>query len=155
MRHAVAIVLIGACLGLAWWQWGRAHSLSGTAQNLGYALQWPAFAAFVAYAWYRMLRLELHPPADATRAGTVTTTAGAPRAGDGDGDERAGGPVGTAGGVARSGGAPRTVPVRRHYRPQAAESADPADEQLAAYNAYLASLNPPSNRAPKTEETSP
>ncbi|WP_035849794.1 hypothetical protein [Cryptosporangium arvum] len=52
-------------------------------------------------------------------------------------------------------GAPRMVRVRRHYRPAAVENADPADEQLAAYNAYLASLNPPSNRAPKTEETSP
>ena len=38
MRHAVAIVLIGVCLGLAWWQWGRAHSLTGSAQNIGYAL---------------------------------------------------------------------------------------------------------------------
>ena len=71
VRHAVAIVLIGVCLGLAWWQWGRAHSLTGSAQNIGYALQWPAFAAFVGYFWYRMLRLELRGPDDASQPTTL------------------------------------------------------------------------------------
>ncbi|TQS44467.1 hypothetical protein [Cryptosporangium phraense] len=123
VRHAVAIVLIAACFGLAWWQWGRAHSLTGTAQNLGYALQWPAFGAFVAYAWYRMLRLELHPPSEKTE--TEKSEADAP---------------------AEPGR--RTVAVRRRYQPVApppeppADSADSADEEaLATYNAYLAALN--------------
>jgi len=128
VRHAVAILLIGVCIGLAWWQWGRAHSLSGTAQNLGYALQWPAFGAFVAYAWYRMLRLELRPSSEETEA-----DASAP--GDGPAD---------------AGPAPRTVRVRRRYRPAA--SAEPADDtadpQLTAYNAYLAALNDSRRNAP-------
>ncbi len=58
MLVAVAFV---ACLGLAWWQWTRFESTDGTGQNLGYALQWPAFAAFVVYAYRRFVVLESDP----------------------------------------------------------------------------------------------
>ena len=34
-------------LFLAYWQWTRFRSGSGTFQNLGYAFQWPLFAVFV------------------------------------------------------------------------------------------------------------
>jgi DNA-binding transcriptional regulator of glucitol operon len=60
----VALVIIAAagCLGLAWWQWTRYESASGTFQNLGYALQWPMFAAFCVYAYYKFVRYEEAPP---------------------------------------------------------------------------------------------
>jgi len=126
VRHAIAIVLIGVCLRLGWWQWDRARAAGGTAQNLGYALQWPAFGGFVVYAWFRMLRLELHPPAEEATAQSALP------------------------GPARSGSQPPprpTVAVRRRYTPPpgatpaAPPSPDePSDEQLAAYNAYLTSL---------------
>ena len=45
------IVAAAGCLALAWWQWTRFESASGTFQNLGYALQWPAVR--------RVLRLRL------------------------------------------------------------------------------------------------
>lgn len=55
-------VLIGffvvAFLGLAWWQWTRFQSGSGTFQNLGYAFQWPLFAVFVVYAYRTALHYE-------------------------------------------------------------------------------------------------
>ncbi|MFF0494690.1 transcriptional regulator [Nocardia sp. NPDC004068] len=54
----LVIVAALACLGLGWWQWGRFESASGTAQNLGYALQWPLFAGFVVFAYFRFVRLE-------------------------------------------------------------------------------------------------
>jgi hypothetical protein len=130
----VAIALIGVCLRLGWWQWDRAQSIGGTAQNLGYALQWPAFGAFVGYAWYRMLRLELHPPAPA--------------------DEIS--PVEPAIDPAAPAVAPRpTVQVRRHYKPATdagptpSGADEPSDEQLAAYNAYLADLSGPSRNQPR------
>jgi DNA-binding transcriptional regulator of glucitol operon len=50
------------CLGLAWWQWTRFESASGTFQNLGYALQWPLFAGFCFYAYYKFVRYEDAPP---------------------------------------------------------------------------------------------
>ena len=50
------------CLALAWWQWTRYESASGTFQNLGYALQWPLFAGFCVYGYYKFVRYEEAPP---------------------------------------------------------------------------------------------
>jgi DNA-binding transcriptional regulator of glucitol operon len=66
-------VIVGAagCLALAWWQWNRFESASGSFQNLGYALQWPMFAGFVVYAYYKFVRYEDAPP-EPTKRDTVT-----------------------------------------------------------------------------------
>jgi DNA-binding transcriptional regulator of glucitol operon len=58
----LAIAGAAGCLALAWWQWTRFESASGTFQNLGYALQWPLFAGFVVYAYYKFVRYEEAPP---------------------------------------------------------------------------------------------
>jgi DNA-binding transcriptional regulator of glucitol operon len=58
----LVIVAAAGCLGLAWWQWTRFESVSGTFQNLGYALQWPLFAGFCFYAYYKFVRYEEFPP---------------------------------------------------------------------------------------------
>lgn len=52
----------GGCLALAWWQWSRFESTSGSFQNLGYALQWPLFAGFCVFAYYKFVRYEDSPP---------------------------------------------------------------------------------------------
>ncbi|WP_231699016.1 hypothetical protein [Corynebacterium lujinxingii] len=55
------LLLIAAavtCLLLARWQWDRYQSGTGTLQNLGYALQWPCFAAFFIYAYRVGMRME-------------------------------------------------------------------------------------------------
>lgn len=57
----LVVVAALACLALAWWQWDRFESSSGSGQNLGYALQWPAFAIFVVYAYRRFVVLESDP----------------------------------------------------------------------------------------------
>ena len=36
----------------------------GSAVNVGYGLQWPVFAVFFAYIWWRMLRIEIAKLAD-------------------------------------------------------------------------------------------
>ena len=56
------IVAACGCLALAWWQWTRFQSTSGTFQNLGYALQWPLFAGFCVYAYFKFVRYEETPP---------------------------------------------------------------------------------------------
>ena len=65
-RRPALIVLVilaaGGCLALGWWQWTRFQSASGTFQNLGYALQWPAFAGFCIYAYRKFVRYEEAPP---------------------------------------------------------------------------------------------
>lgn len=68
-RHRPALIALVAvaaltCLLLAWWQWDRFESSSGTGQNLGYALQWPAFAVAVVYAYRRFVVMEADPDAE-------------------------------------------------------------------------------------------
>ncbi|MFJ2669001.1 transcriptional regulator [Nocardia fluminea] len=60
----VCVVALG-CLALAWWQWERFESSTGTGQNLGYALQWPLFAGFAVFAYVRFVRLEREAEAPA------------------------------------------------------------------------------------------
>ena len=66
-RRPALILLVAAaacgCLALAWWQWTRFESTSGSFQNLGYALQWPLFAGFCVYAYYKFVRYEEAQPA--------------------------------------------------------------------------------------------
>lgn len=64
----IALVCVAAvvCLGMAWWQWDRFESSSGTGQNLGYALQWPMFAVAFVYAYRRFVVMEADPD-DAVR----------------------------------------------------------------------------------------
>lgn len=66
-RRRPALILLvvaatGGCLALAWWQWTRFESNSGSFQNLGYAFQWPLFAGFCVYAYYKFVRYEEAPP---------------------------------------------------------------------------------------------
>lgn len=60
----IALVTVAACgcLALGWWQWQRFESVSGTGQNLGYAMQWPLFAAFCVYSYRKFVRYEEEPP---------------------------------------------------------------------------------------------
>ncbi|MFT4126983.1 MAG: transcriptional regulator [Gordonia sp. (in: high G+C Gram-positive bacteria)] len=74
-RPALAVLVVvaaAACLALAWWQWSRFESTSGSFQNLGYALQWPAFAVAVIWAYRRFVVLESDP--DEARRATITAT---------------------------------------------------------------------------------
>ncbi len=52
------VIAAAACLVLGWWQWGRFESSSGTARNLGYAMQWPLFALAFLWAYRRFVQLE-------------------------------------------------------------------------------------------------
>ena len=67
LRRRIALILLvivaaAGCLALGWWQWSRYESASGSFQNLGYALQWPMFAAFCVYAYRKFVRYEQAPP---------------------------------------------------------------------------------------------
>ncbi|WKD58799.1 hypothetical protein [Corynebacterium caspium] len=57
--HILFLALAVLCtLGLAWWQWTRFRSGSGTFQNLGYAFQWPMFGFFFVYAYRKYIEYE-------------------------------------------------------------------------------------------------
>ncbi len=57
--HLLVFAAVLTCLRLGWWQWERTQETSGTAQNFGYALLWPAFGAAFVYMWVRFLHLEV------------------------------------------------------------------------------------------------
>jgi DNA-binding transcriptional regulator of glucitol operon len=132
-RHALALVLVAGFLGLGWWQFSRAAG--GNTLSWGYAFEWPVFAAFVVFIWFREVQLERRrsrpsppeqpvPPALETPAGTAP---------------------GAAGPAAATASDPldgRPVRLGRPVRvPAAAPRADDDDPELVAYNAYLAWLN--------------
>jgi DNA-binding transcriptional regulator of glucitol operon len=56
--HVLTLGAMTTCGFLAAWQWSRAGSAMGSALNVGYGLQWPVFAVFFGYMWWRFLRME-------------------------------------------------------------------------------------------------
>ena len=113
-RHAIALVLFVGFLGLGWWQYTRAAE--GNALSWGYMFQWPLFALFVAFLWWREVQHErLHTGQDdQTPAGEKTSA-----------DHKERGPV----------------TVRRPIRVPARSTAPAEDDpELVAYNDYLAWL---------------
>jgi DNA-binding transcriptional regulator of glucitol operon len=113
----IALVLVSAvaCLALGWWQWERFEAVGGDGQNLGYAFQWPLFAAFVIYAYRKFVQLE-----------------GDAEASEANGDEPADETV-------------REIPADLlPKRPVYADTDDLDDveaRQLLEYNSYLAELD--------------
>lgn len=112
-RHVLAVVLASGCLGLGWWQYSRA--LEGNSISWGYMFEWPVFAAFVIFLWFREVQLYRRK----TQPEEVTPP---------EMPEEKDLP-----------GKPVTVgrPVRVPVRPER----DADDPDLVAYNNYLAWLN--------------
>lgn len=110
--HLVTVVLVCGMLGLAAWQYFRAAG--GNAMSWGYFLQWPVFAGFAVYIWWREVRRVL-------------------RGHDGDRPDGAA-PHGDAPAGADS--TVRRPVITRRPAPVGADDHD--DPELAAYNEYLA-----------------
>ena len=56
VRHLVALTLVAAFLALGWWQIGRAAG--GNSLSWAYAFEWPVFALFVVFLWFREVQQE-------------------------------------------------------------------------------------------------
>ncbi|MFD4292503.1 transcriptional regulator [Rhodococcus sp. NPDC058505] len=107
------VVAAAACLALGYWQWTRFEAVGGTGQNLGYAFQWPLFAAFVVYAYRRFVQLEDVTPEEQHKL----VNGDAPREIPAD-----------------------LLPQRTAQAPDSLDAANPDDEAHQAYNNYLAQL---------------
>jgi DNA-binding transcriptional regulator of glucitol operon len=110
----VCVLSLVLCCGLALWQWDRFSSAGGTYQNLGYVLQWPLFGLFPAFMFWR-IRVLSRRAAEESDA----TEGGEPAPAD-------------------------TVPVQSTAERQgslAPHSDEEPDDELAAYNRYLAELH--------------
>lgn len=113
--HAALVVVVGACLALGWWQLSRA--LGGNALSWVYTFEWPFFALYACYMWWKLI----HEPLAETRAA-----------------ER-------AAAKARRIEAARRIATQHSVVEQldhlGFDPYDDADPELAAYNRYLASLH--------------
>ncbi|MGK5742414.1 hypothetical protein [Micromonospora sp. URMC 103] len=119
VRHVAMVVLVIAFLALGWWQISRAAA--GNTLSWAYAFEWPIFAGFVVFVWWREVRHTLRgyvPPVEQVHGEPVTV---APRA-----------------------GSPTRPVVRRPVRVARMPAVTPdgvEDADLAAYNRYLSWLN--------------
>ncbi|NEW42547.1 transcriptional regulator [Nocardia cyriacigeorgica] len=125
---ALVVVAALACLALGWWQWERFESSSGTGQNLGYALQWPLFAAFAVFAYFRFVRLE----SEAEEEQSAPAAEPAPAAQPARAKTRKAAPREIPTGI---------LPERPKARPEQPEAARGTDPALTEYNQYLARLH--------------
>lgn len=99
LLHLTALVVVPGCLALGWWQLHRA--LSGNALSWAYAVEWPFFAGYGIYMWWRVVHEQ--PTKLALMASDTATDR------------------------------PSTDEPHRYDEDE--------DEELAAYNRYLAQLN--------------
>lgn len=133
-RRAVIVVVsvasLVACCLLAWWQWERFSSAGGSFQNLGYVLQWPLFGLFPAFMFWRIRRLRQRE-AETAQAGPGTAS------GDNPGAASADDPADSA----PTTGANAPVPAAAPGTSARSEPIADEDDELAAYNRYLAELN--------------
>ena len=141
-RHVLMVVLVAGFVILARWQIDRAAS--GNVLSYAYAVEWPVFAAFVVFVWLRWMRDESQAARTARQDGAAPPTGqcgGAPGDGPGPGADAAPVAVGALAVPAGASAADRALAVQRRRRERSAAYDDDADDDLGAYNRYLAWLN--------------
>ncbi len=120
--HALMVVAVLGMLALGDWQFHRAEA--GNGLSWAYTFEWPIFAGFAIVFWAKTIKDEFRPPARAEGLDTVALPTGRDGTADGGpvtGDAAGGTGAGSAGG-------------------------EDDDEELAAYNAYLARLTAEASR---------
>jgi len=117
--HAFAVVAFWGMFWLGDWQLHRA--LAGNGLSWAYTFEWPIFAIMGAIFWAKTIRDEFR-----IRSGTAEPAAGPDLSGL---PGLPPGPGAAPGMTTMAGSSPDAV------------GAEPEDEELAAYNAYLARLN--------------
>jgi hypothetical protein len=120
--HLVIVVLVPTFLGLFWWQVQRVRQ--GNELSWAYVFEWPFFTGYAVYLWWKLVhdqfedeplpRSPCHPTPTPTTLAATTRASVAP-------DVAAG-----------------TV---RGNSDEGDGNEDEDDEELAAYNRYLAELN--------------
>jgi hypothetical protein len=106
------VFVILSVVGMLWLgNWQLHRAEAGNALSWAYTFEWPLFAIFAVVFWAKTIRDEVHPPAEAQPRDAVALPGGIP---------------------APPPGSPRS----------AGDDEEPGedDEELAAYNAYLARL---------------
>lgn len=131
--HAALVVSVPGFFVLGWWQLHRA--LSGNELSWVYTFEWPFFAAYAVWMWWKLVHeVPAAPRLDRSDGdeGTPGLDAATPDAGGraGAGSDASSMPVSAAAGPARDAGAALDF-----------DPYDDSDPELAAYNRYLAGLH--------------
>lgn len=163
--HITAAIVVPACLALCWWQVLRA--LSGNELSWAYVFEWPLFAGYGVFLWWRLIHEDPDPGTAPIRGPLAPETASSPAALQGV--QGTGTPAAPAS-VRQSGNEPSwakgasggaMVSPELAFEPQGAGDAvscppthdgsgrrpsqgdEPDDEsgELRAYNEYLAALH--------------
>ncbi|WP_250642607.1 hypothetical protein [Frankia sp. AiPa1] len=120
-RHLLALTLVAVFIRMGIWQFTKGESPQGTMQNLFYGIEWPIFAIFVLYWWFRMIKEALSPPDDSGPQWGV------------------GGRIAPETPHWQAAGSPRMLTAGGQSG-AAAALVDDEDEEVIAYNHYLAAL---------------
>jgi hypothetical protein len=112
--HAVILIVVPGFMALCVWQITRA--LGGNSLSWAYVFEWPLFAAYAVYMWWRLVHEGAVPAPSADAPGPVVAGAGPPSSSEGSTEHGAAGSTDGGGDV------------------------DDEDPELAAYNAYLSQL---------------
>ncbi|MHB1433200.1 MAG: hypothetical protein ACYCVZ_13900 [Streptosporangiaceae bacterium] len=120
--HLFAVCAVVGMMWLGDWQFRRA--MAGNTLSWAYTFEWPIFAVFGVFFWFKTVRDELHPDAGHKPSPPVVLPAGT-RQPDAAGTALATGSAGAG----------------QAADPDEGEEAEPVDTELAEYNAYLARLN--------------
>jgi hypothetical protein len=118
--HALMVLVVLGMLALGDWQLHRAEA--GNSLSWAYTFEWPIFAGFAIVFWAKTIKDEFRPPAQAEGLDNVALPAGR------DGAAAAGLAAGTGDATL------------------AGVAGDEDDDELAAYNAYLARLTDEASR---------
>ena len=129
--HLTIVIVVPTFIGLFWWQVQRVRQ--GNTLSWAYVFEWPFFAGYAVYLWWKLVHDQPEPETRPTEAGAAleaaTETAGTTSATAASGAPASTGAAGE-GAVPDGGGDPTTGP-------EASED----DRELAAYNRYLAELD--------------
>lgn len=128
LLHLAVLVWVPGCGVAAWWQ--VTIAMSGNALGWLYAVEWPVFAVLGVLGWWQLVHDDPAEVAERRRARRRKPSAAPPVAGS----EEVVREPGAAG--ERPAGAPALSPGNV----AAIVAAEDGDDELAAYNAYLASL---------------
>jgi hypothetical protein len=128
--HVALVVFIPGCVALTWWQVSRA--LGGNTLSWVYTFEWPIFGAYASYMWWKLVHDEPVPTGALHDEPVPLHDEPAPQEPLRDGPSPGGPPAELADATPAAGEEGEGV---------AAGSGDEDDDELAAYNRYLADLN--------------
>jgi hypothetical protein len=138
LLHLAVLVWVPGCAVAAWWQ--VTIAMAGNALGWLYAVEWPVFAVLGVLGWWQLVHDD---PAEVAKRRLARrrkpSGASPPAASEGAVGEPGTGEPGT-GEPSAAGERPQGAPALSPGNVAAIVAAEDRDEELAAYNAYLASL---------------